>query len=70
MEIETMGKVLVKAQFENYGDLYLVDQGRMIDADVRRLDVEDAMIDTGATGLSMPSRMIHQLGLIPRAIAP
>ena len=31
----------------------------------RRVEVEDALVDTGATELSMPKRLIQQLGLQP-----
>ena len=65
MEIETMGKVLVRAEVENLGDLYEVGKGRLAPDEVRRLEVVDAMVDTGATILSMPRRMILQLGLEP-----
>ena len=33
--------------------------------DVRSVEVTDALVDTGATGLSLPKRMIAQLGLEP-----
>ena len=33
--------------------------------DVRRLTVEDALVDTGATGLCLPIPLIRQLGLTP-----
>jgi clan AA aspartic protease len=32
---------------------------------IRRIEVDDALVDTGATGLSMPRRLIQQLGLDP-----
>ena len=58
-----MGKVLVKARIENVKDLYSVKLG-LIRADrVRAVEVEDAVVDSGAVVLSMPSRLIAQLGL-------
>ena len=33
--------------------------------DVRRLTVEEALVDTGATGLCLPVPLIEQLGLTP-----
>jgi predicted aspartyl protease len=33
---------------------------------VRRITVPDALVDTGATLLSLPTRLIQQLGLSPR----
>lgn len=63
MEIATMGKVLVSARVENLFDLYEAEQGRRSEDDVRRVDVDDALVDTGATLLSLPTRHIKQLGL-------
>ncbi len=31
--------------------------------EVRRITISDALVDTGATALSLPSRLIQQLGL-------
>ncbi len=63
MELVTMGKVVVEAKIENLNDLYRADRGELADDQVRRIDVKDALIDTGATMLSMPKRLIDQLGL-------
>jgi clan AA aspartic protease len=65
MEFSTMGEVQVTARIENLGDLHLADQGTMAESDVRVVEVEDALVDTGATGLSMPKRLIAELGLKP-----
>jgi clan AA aspartic protease len=65
METETMGKVLVTAKIENLEDLYSVRKGRLTTPELRSIEVNDALVDTGATMLSMPKRMIQQLGLEP-----
>ena len=65
MEAETMGKVLVTATIENLEDLFKREQGLLADDQVRRVEVSDALVDTGATGLLLPKRMIAQLGLRP-----
>ena len=65
MEIETMGKVLVSVKVENVVDLYLASRGTIPPEEIRRVEVSDAVVDTGATSLSMPTRMIGQLGLEP-----
>ena len=65
METATMGRVIVTAKIENVGDLISVRQGKMTADQVRRVEVTDALVDTGATNLSMPKRLIEQLGLIP-----
>ena len=58
-----MGKVIVPARIENANDLMLVDNGTLSPEKVRRIDVGDALVDTGATFLSLPGRLIRQLGL-------
>jgi predicted aspartyl protease len=65
MGTEMMGKVLVEATIENLGDLHELRTGTRSPEDVRRLQVRDALVDTGATILSMPKRLITQLGLWP-----
>jgi clan AA aspartic protease len=63
METELMGRVLTEATFTNVEDLLLVRRGLLTDDQVRRVTVEDALVDTGATNLSLPIRLIQQLGL-------
>lgn len=65
MERSPMGKVLVSAQIENLDDVFGREKGILAAGDVRRVEVADALVDTGATLLSMPKRLISQLGLIP-----
>jgi predicted aspartyl protease len=65
METPTMGKVVVTAKIENLKDLYGVEQGLLPDDQVRRIEVPDAVVDTGATTLLLPKRMIAALGLNP-----
>jgi clan AA aspartic protease len=63
METETMGRVLTEATFENLKDLWEAEKGLRPSEQVRRITVDDALVDTGATLLSLPSRLIQQLGL-------
>ena len=63
METEQMGRVLTTAKIENAGDLWSVRQGHSTDETVRRITVDDALVDTGATTLALPTRYIQQLGL-------
>jgi predicted aspartyl protease len=65
MGTKMMGKVLVDALVENMEDLYKAGQGLIQPDDVRRVEVSEALVDTGATMLGMPSRLIQQLGLGP-----
>jgi predicted aspartyl protease len=64
MEIETIGKVVVKATIENLDDLLRVNRGEISPDEVRRIQVDDALVDTGAVMLSLPKRYIAQLGLL------
>ena len=65
METPTMGKVLVTAKIENLSDLHQVELGTLPADQVRRVEVNDALVDAGATMLSMPKRLIDMLGLRP-----
>jgi clan AA aspartic protease len=65
MEKSTMGKVLVAAKLDNLEDLFRVEQGQLPAAQVRSVEVTDALVDTGATGLLVPKRLVAQLGLHP-----
>jgi clan AA aspartic protease len=60
-----MGKVLVAATVENLMDLYEVLKGRRKPEEVRLVQIPDALVDTGATCLSLPRRFVQQLGLEP-----
>ena len=68
MGIATMGKVIVSAKIENLEDQYMVHQGLLTPDKVRALSVDDALVDTGATGLMIPSRLLASLGLRPTTI--
>lgn len=63
METTCMGKVTVPVKIESISDLYEVDKGQRKPAAVRCIEVPDALVDTGATMLSIPRRMIAELGL-------
>jgi predicted aspartyl protease len=58
-----MGRVAVAATIENLRDLENVWGGILAADKVRRVEIHDALVDTGATMLSMPRRFIEQLGL-------
>jgi predicted aspartyl protease len=66
MEFITMGRVTVPAFIENHADLSLAAKGHLQLDEVRTLKIEDALVDTGATLLSLPKRYIQQLGLTRR----
>jgi predicted aspartyl protease len=58
-----MGRVLTEATIENLEDLWAAKRGLMPPDQVRRITVPDALVDTGATLLSLPTHLIQQLGL-------
>ena len=58
-----MGGVTVKAKIESLYDLYELQKGSLRAEDIRTLEIDDALVDTGATMLSLPPRLIKQLGL-------
>jgi clan AA aspartic protease len=67
MEPEEMGRVVVEATVENIEDAWEAARGLRAAGDVRRVTLTEALVDTGATTLSLPSRLIRQLGLQKRA---
>ena len=52
-------------ELTNLADAVLADRGVIKREDIRRVVVEDALVDTGATRLSLPQSIIDQLGLTP-----
>lgn len=58
-----MGRVTTPITVESLKDIYAVEQGLISPEQVRRLTIPDALVDTGATFLSLPTRIIQQLGL-------
>jgi predicted aspartyl protease len=65
MGTDTMGRVMVAAKIENVAELYLAEKGILSADHVHRIEVSDALVDTGATTLSMPKSLIKQLDLTP-----
>ena len=54
-----------RIELENLKDLHAVELGVRKSENVRRLTIENALVDTGATGLCLPKSLIEQLGLTP-----
>jgi predicted aspartyl protease len=63
MEPEPVGRVLTEAKIENSEDLWAVKRGLQKPDEVRSVTVTDALVDTGATLLSLPKSLIARLGL-------
>ena len=63
MEMDVMGRVTTEATIENLQDLWAVKRSLAAPEEARKVTVADALVDTGATLLSLPTRLIKQLGL-------
>ena len=64
METTPMGRVTVSATIENLTDVLNARSGSVKPEDIRRVRVDDALVDTGAKLLSLPGRLIDALGLV------
>jgi len=60
-----MGRVTVEITVENLEDVWAVRRGALTTELARRVVVTEALVDAGATLLSMPTRLIRELGLQP-----
>ena len=58
-----MGRVLTAIKAENMEDLFALKRGLIRSVEVRAVQVNEALVDTGATILSLPTRLIQELGL-------
>src|SRR5262249_24473967 len=53
------------AVVESLEDLYRVQRKELAPDKVRRIEIKEALVDTGATGLYLPRALVQQLGLLP-----
>ncbi len=58
-----MGKIITKLFIINHIDEIKLEAEIMKKEDVRQMTVENVLIDTGATTLALPAKLIKQLGL-------
>ena len=58
-------KHTTKIELANRKDQFLAEAGVIKPEDIRSVTVTNAIVDTGATGLSLPKPLIEQLGLTP-----
>lgn len=58
-----MGRVTTQVTIEDLKDLLDVKEGLRAPGDVRSVVVSEALVDTGASSLSLPTTLIRQLGL-------
>jgi len=62
-ETATLGRVTTEARVENLKDLWDAERGLIPKDQIRRIDLTDALVDTGATTLALPTRHVQLLGL-------
>jgi clan AA aspartic protease len=60
---QTMGKILTSLTIINRADQWAVSRGVITQEQVRSVNLENVLVDTGATTLCLPSHIISQLGL-------
>ena len=61
--IDFMGRVTCKAKIENALDSAQARMGQLSVEKVLTITIEDALVDTGASTLALPAKMLRQLGL-------
>lgn len=61
----SMGKVTTQITITNRLDEGLAERGLLPADQVRKVTLDDVLVDSGATTLSLPSNIIEQLGLAP-----
>jgi predicted aspartyl protease len=66
MESMEMGRVLTPILVENIGDLWNAEIGQIAATAVRRVEIPEALVDTGSTTLALPTSIIAKLGLLKR----
>ncbi|MGD1942153.1 MAG: retroviral-like aspartic protease family protein [Leptolyngbyaceae cyanobacterium] len=63
ISLDTMGKVLAKLTITNRIDQANAQNGLVPHDQIRSVELEDVLVDTGATTLCLPAETISQLGL-------
>ncbi|MHB1571867.1 MAG: aspartyl protease, partial [Solirubrobacteraceae bacterium] len=58
MESTATGRVFTEATIENLQDLWAVQRGLIQWEEARKIAVTDALVDTGATLLTLPTRLV------------
>jgi predicted aspartyl protease len=63
LEVEPVGRVTTRVRVENLEDLFQARRGELPRDQVRSVEIMEALVDTGSTMFSLPTRYIQQLGL-------
>ena len=64
LQAKQMGQVITTITVTNRIDRVMAERGFIAAEEVRSLILDNVVVDTGATLLSLPARIISQLGLI------
>lgn len=65
-----MGRVVTPIIVENLKDLLDMREGTLPANQVRRAEVAEALVDTGAWSLALPTSLVRQLGLTKMSTRP
>ena len=65
METAEMVRVLTDVTVYNLGDLFEVKRGKLPADQVRKVEITGALVDSGASTLCMPKRLLDQIGATP-----
>lgn len=63
--VKSMGKVTTTLTITNRADEVRAADGTISKEQIRRVTLDEVLVDTGATVLSLPKTIIDQLGLAP-----
>ena len=64
LQEKQMGQVITTITVTNFIDLVMAERGFIAAEEVRSVTLDNVVVDTGATLLSLPAPIISQLGLI------
>ncbi|MEG3975196.1 aspartyl protease [Microcoleus sp. herbarium8] len=63
LQSKQMGQVITTITVTNFIDLVMAERGFISAEEVRSVNLDNVVVDTGATLLSLPAPLISQLGL-------
>ena len=62
-EKNQMGQVIAAITITNHIDQILAERGFILESEVRTVTLDNVLVDTGATLLSLPTAVVEKLGL-------
>ena len=58
-----MGKIVISIEVSNNIDVGVASRNYIPESEIRKLTIENVLVDTGATTLILPKKYIEELGL-------